>query len=187
MNLSEFVAEWNGKYCDFDHVYGAQCVDIIQYYERDVIEGPPLTGNAVDIFQTYPKRFYQRIANGPNNFPSPGDIPIWGQDNVAGTGVYGHIAIALHADVDGFVVLGQNWPTNSPCHEQSHNYHGVLGWLHPQVSVTAPARPAPPVHTAAAYAAAAWIAQLDGLTTNVPVAACVARKEAIKAWIASHP
>jgi hypothetical protein len=31
-----------------------------------------------------------------------------------------------------FTSFDQNWPLNSLCHFQNHNYTGVLGWLHPK-------------------------------------------------------
>ena len=50
ITLKQFIALHDGKYLDFDHVYGAQCVDLVQFYLRDVLGLPPLPGNAINEF-----------------------------------------------------------------------------------------------------------------------------------------
>ncbi len=44
-----------------------------------------------------------------------------------------------------------------------------------------------PGPTAADYAAAAWVAYVDALSSSVPVAQCIAHKAAIRAFVATHP
>lgn len=132
MTLQDFFNKYNGQGVDFDGAYGNQCVDLAQFYNHDVVGAPRLTGNAVDIWNTYPKDFYDRIANTPTNAPVAGDIIIWGASVGGG---FGHIAICQSAGVSAFTSFDQNWPTGSKVHFQSHDYKGVLGWLHLKKSV----------------------------------------------------
>lgn len=128
MTAQEFFNKYNGVGLDFDGYYGDQCVDEVQYYNRDVVGAPALTGNAIDIFTTYPKDFYDQVTNTPDGVPQVGDIVIWGTS----IGQYGHIAIFVKGDPNQFTSFDQNWPLNSLCHFQPHNYSGVVGWLHPK-------------------------------------------------------
>jgi hypothetical protein len=128
MNATEFFAAYDGKGVDFDGYYGDQCVDLAQFYERDVIGGPPFTGNACDIWTTYPQSYYTEVTNTPTNVPILGDVLIW---SGALNGGYGHIAIFSRGDALDFMSFDQNWPEGSPCHFQEHDYSYVLGWLHP--------------------------------------------------------
>jgi hypothetical protein len=191
MHLQEFIDTWNGRRCDFDNAYGSQCEDLAQYWNRDGVGAPPLTGNAVDAWHSASATAYTRIPNAAGNAPSPGDIVIWQQSAAAGTGVYGHIAIAVHGDPHSFVSFDQNWPTGSPCHLQTHDYDGVIGWLHPHVDVVGappkpPPPPPPPAPTPDAYAAAAWISAIQKMSIRVPVAQCAARKAEVLEWLKTH-
>jgi hypothetical protein len=124
--LDAFITKWNYKYADFDNNYGPQCMDIVQYYNRDVNKAPFLVGpNAVDVYTTYPKTAYTRIAFAPGLVPLKGDIVIWG----LGLGPYGHIAIFQSGNTSRFSSFDQNFPLNSRCHVQDHSYYAVLGWL----------------------------------------------------------
>lgn len=139
MTLDEFIAKWDGKGIDFDGAYGFQCVDLAQQYNKDCLGNPPFSGNAVDIWTTYPKDYYEQIVNTPNNKPQKGDIVIWGR----GLGQYGHIDVCARDDASTIAFTGydQNWPLGSVCHVQSHTYFAVLGWLRPKVAVPTPQSP----------------------------------------------
>ncbi len=139
--LDDFVHEWDGKGIDFDHAYGFQCVDLVQQYNKECLGFPPFTGNAIDIWTTYPKDSYDQIPNTPQNFPSKGDIVIWG----SAIGIFGHIDVcaADGATTGNFTGFDQNWPLGSVCHIQAHTYFGVLGWLHPKDPVVPPETPTP--------------------------------------------
>lgn len=191
LTLTQFLAKYTGTYTDFDNAYGPQCEDLAQQFNRDCVGGHAFTGNAVDAWQTYDSADYARIPNADSNAPAPGDIVIWGQSTVAGTGIYGHIAVAVHGDSHSFVSLDQNWPTGSSCHLQTHDYAGVIGWLHPHVDVVeAPPKPAPQpapaVPSADDYAAASWISNIQKMTVRVPVAQCAARKADVLTWLRTH-
>lgn len=147
MTVQDFFDRYNNKGIDYDNYYGFQCMDLANEYNRDVVGGPFLVGpNAKDVWDSYPQDKYERIENTPEGVPTKGDIVIWG----VGVGPYGHIAVFDHGDVNTFVSFDQNWPINSLCHYQVHNYNGVLGWLRPKmtpnpapVPVPAPTPPTP--------------------------------------------
>lgn len=127
MTLQEFINKYNGQYVDFDGYYGPQCVDLAQFWSKN-LGGPQFTGDAADIYgQGSP--FYTSIPNTPDAVPVPGDIVIWGG---ALNGGPGHIAVFVSGNSSSFSSFDQNWPLNSPCHIQYHNYNYVVGWLHPK-------------------------------------------------------
>jgi len=129
MTYEEFKNKYNGQPIDFDGAYGDQCVDLAQQYNKECLNGPFLVGDgAKDIFFTFPASIYECIYNEATNFPSQGDIVIWGTL----IGPWGHIAIFDHGDASSFVSFDQNWPLDSKCHFEGHDYYGVLGWLHPK-------------------------------------------------------
>lgn len=124
-SVDAFVKKYNKKYLDFDGAYGYQCMDLAQFYNKEVNKAAPLTGNAVDVIKTYPKTAYTFIANTPKGIPKKGDIMLWNE----GLGPWGHIAIFLSGDVTGFKSFDQNFPIGSNCHIQQHSYYAVAGWL----------------------------------------------------------
>lgn len=125
MTVSEIFTLLDGVFVDYDGYFGDQCVDLAQVVNR-FYGAPNLTGNAKDIWNTYPQAIYTRIVNGPNNFPNEGDIVIWG----SGIGPAGHIAIARKGCTGlNLKTFDQNFPTGSRCHSVDHNYNSVLGWL----------------------------------------------------------
>jgi hypothetical protein len=131
ITFDAFIAKYQGRFVDVDHAFGAQCVDLANAYCGEVLGVDRLSGNAIDIWRTAPAS-WQRATNAPTNAPGKGMVVIWGQNAIAGTGVYGHIAIAVEDQgVSTFSSLDQNWPTGSPCHLQRHTYDGVVGWLVP--------------------------------------------------------
>lgn len=138
MTVQEFLTKYNGKGIDYDGYYGFQCMDLANQYNKEVVGAPRLTGNAVDVWNTYPQTHYDRIANTPTGVPLKGDILIWSQ----GVGQYGHIAVFYQGDMLKFTSFDQNWPVGSICHFQPHNYNYLLGWLHPK---TVPPVPQVPV------------------------------------------
>lgn len=137
MTYSEFVTKWNLKPCDRDEVYGDQCVDLAHQYAVEVVghDIPPVAG-AKDEWGYTSIEGYTKVSNSATNVPVQGDIIIWSHV----IGAYGHIAIFDHGDAVSFISFDQNWPLNSKCHLQAHDYFGVLGWFHPQPPV-----PLPPV------------------------------------------
>jgi len=140
MTLNEFVQANDGKFLDFDGVYGNQCVDLVKYWEQNI--GAPIThGNAIDYKENWQLGGYVWVDNTPTGVPRAGDIVVWSiKPN-------GHVAIFLSGDTNSFDSFDQNWPVGSPCHFQHHSYTNVSGWLHPMVLDPsldlAPAEPTP--------------------------------------------
>lgn len=139
MTLDEFVTQWTGKFADFDGAYGAQCVDLFNYYNRDVVGAPfigtPLTGGAADLWENFSSsaapEFYDQIRNTPDLVVQEGDVVVWAA-NTPRTGPAGHVAIGLAgADTNQFTSFDQNYPDGSLPHKQQHDYVGVYGVLRP--------------------------------------------------------
>lgn len=135
LQLQDFINLNNNKFLDFDGAYGAQCVDLVQFWAQN-LGLPKFHGNAIDLaLQGSPNCPF--ISNTANN-PSPGDIMIWGaapSDPYLQTGPNGHTAIYVSGDTNSFNSFDQNFPTGSTCHiYHHHNYNAVVGWLHPLTS-----------------------------------------------------
>ena len=134
MIADDFFNKYNGKGVDWDGYYGFQCVDLYRQYVKEVVgcpQSPGVTG-AADIWDTYLKEYFDRIANTPEGVPTKGDIVIWSKN--AGGG-FGHVGIASVGDTNTFTSFDQNWPVGSVCHFQPHNYTNVLGWLRPKAQI----------------------------------------------------
>jgi len=139
MTIDQFLTKYANKSNDYDGVYGFQCFDLFQFYNRDVVGAPFVKGAAAkDIWNTYPRAFYEQIDNGPTNYPKKGDVLVWGEKY----GIYGHVAIASedgNPQNDSFTVLSQNDPVGVPSIYKTYNdWKGVLGWLRPKAQVTDP-------------------------------------------------
>ena len=130
MNIDQFLKQYENKSWDFDGMYGNQCFDLFQFYNRDVVGAPFVTGgSAKDIWNTYPRAFYEQIANGATNFPVRGDVVVWGDKY----GAWGHVAICTEADVNKFTCLSQNDPAGVPSIYKTYtDWKGVLGWIRPK-------------------------------------------------------
>lgn len=107
---------------------GGQCVDLVNLWSAQ-LGASHLWGNAVDLLRTASTAEWTVTLNDPTNAPPPGAIVVWGQSSAAGTGQYGHCAVALVATSSVLLVLEQDWPWGSPVRWGSHTYDGVQGWL----------------------------------------------------------
>jgi hypothetical protein len=105
--VDAFVAKWNGKYADYDLVYGAQCFDLFNFYNRDVVHAARASGMyAYQIWDTYDRSKYTRVAAGST--PRKGDVAVWSSSYPNGSGGAGHVAIVLGTSGSGFTALTQN-------------------------------------------------------------------------------
>jgi len=93
----------------------------------DVNNKPHIWGNADQLLANADPKVYKRTVNIPTNYPPPGAIVCW--DSSWGGG-YGHTAIVVAANVNALVVFEQNDPDGSPPVVATHNYNGIVGWLH---------------------------------------------------------
>jgi hypothetical protein len=132
MTFKEFYEKYKGMYLDFDGYYGPQCVDLVQYWSRE-LGGARFSGNAKDIIDQ-PGRTYQVILNARTNIPSEGDIVVWNKNMGVGNG---HTGIATgKGDINTFEVFQQNDPYATPAKLKTYNYNNVIGWLHPRAITT---------------------------------------------------
>lgn len=132
MTVTEFFDKYNGKAIDFDKYYGAQCMDVWQQFNKEVMSGPHIPSPAAaDVWalNNYPTNLYDKVANTPDGVPQKGDVVIWNKKSGGG---YGHIAIFNEGDASRFTSMDQNWPSGSICHFQEHTYTNVYGWLRPR-------------------------------------------------------
>lgn len=132
MNLAQFVAENNGQGLDFDGYYGDQCVDLVQFWAKN-LGTHTFYGDAKDIIDQAGSD-YIRINNTPDNFPSEGDIVVW-RANGKVTGPAGHVDIAYgNCTRDSYDGFDQNWLGHQYSEIiKNHPYSDVVGWLHPKI------------------------------------------------------
>ena len=119
-----------GKFLDYDKVYGAQCVDLVHYYYAYFGKASYATGNGCDFVNNKLPDGWTRIKNTSDFVPQPGDIAVWGKE----LSQYGHVAIILSADAHSFVSMDQNWPRGSACKKVTHNYNKFWGVIRPNFS-----------------------------------------------------
>ncbi len=119
MTLESFYQTWNGKYCDFDHAYGPQCTDVVKEYLKDVLNLPPIPGNAID-YTKHP------LFIPKNGHPEPGDILVFDYPPV------GHVSICVWWSELQVGCFGQNDPVGSPCGFKVYSYKDILGWIRPK-------------------------------------------------------
>ena len=131
--FQQFLNQVNGKYVDFDGVYGFQCFDLVNKWSTTLGYRPFGGLYAYGIFDQ-PQGNYSQIKNTPDAVPQAGDIIVW---NSRYGGGYGHTAIATGTgNTSYFESLDQNYPTGSPAHIVRHSYDGVIGWLRPNKLTT---------------------------------------------------
>lgn len=137
INFEEFVAKHNGNYVDWDKKFGPQCVDLIRYYQNEVLNVPlgtiPAANTAKQIFLNFPNagnQYFTKIIApyGSPLVPDKGDIIFWGFYPFI-TGLAGHVAICSNAGIWQFISFDQNYSKPNFCRYVNHNYRGVLGWL----------------------------------------------------------
>jgi hypothetical protein len=123
LTLDDFIKKYDGRYIDYDGMYGNQCKDLFSLYNSEVVGVPfYVVGNAIDLWKNSPDEYYDKIKLNPRR----GDVVIWGM------GEFGHVAIYLDGDENNFTSLDQNYPVDSPVHKQNHNYKNVIGYLRPK-------------------------------------------------------
>lgn len=86
LSIKQFVDKYNGKAVDFDKKFGAQCVDLFNFYNSEVVGAPwigtPATGGARDLYEVEnPERakFYKKLA--ADSQLQPGDVEVAGEPN----------------------------------------------------------------------------------------------------------
>jgi len=121
MNLKEFIKKYTGiKVGTTDGNFG-QCTGLVHKY-IEKLNLSHFWGDAKDFLNNAPNNEWIKIPNSPEGIPLPGDAIVW-------DGEYGHTALFVEGDVNGFTSFDQNYPLGSTPHLQYHNYDNVIGWL----------------------------------------------------------
>ncbi|MFT4245058.1 MAG: CHAP domain-containing protein [Micrococcaceae bacterium] len=113
--------------------YGAQCVDLFDYYFQDMTgEDPPMVEGAKDLWDM-PGNIGTYFKQVPaSETPQQGDVAIWGSSWGGG---YGHVAIVIKSADDGNIqVLANNvdGSGSQPALVNNSSTSGLLGYLRPQ-------------------------------------------------------
>jgi hypothetical protein len=118
------------RYMDFDGQFGAQCVDVFQYYNRDVVGGPQVWGNGKDYWpQAALMGKYTRL--GPGVTAQFGDVMCWnGHYGLVNGIMYGHIAVVIKDLGNGWVECFTQNPGNA--HIANLSKQGLQGYLRPK-------------------------------------------------------
>lgn len=111
MDLTSFVNTYIKTKVDYDHAYGAQCVDLFRQYCVDVLDIPEHTGaveGAKDLWRNYQnlpkeKKYFVRTASTIK--ADPGFVAIFDKSP---TNTFGHVAIVLADLGQQLLVLEQN-------------------------------------------------------------------------------
>ncbi|ARQ07275.1 Putative cell wall hydrolase LytN [Macrococcoides canis] len=98
---------YEGKYINFDGVYGMQCMDLAVDYVY-WLTGIRMWGNARDAINNDFEGQFTVCENTPSFQQQRGDIAVFTRG--AFDNLYGHIAIVYNSgDLNGCMVLEQNW------------------------------------------------------------------------------
>lgn len=140
MTVQEFFNKYNGRFVDYDGAYGAQCVDLMRQYCKDVrgVNGytaiPP-RGSAKNIYYNFVNnKYFTKIPNTPSGIPKRGDILFFKTSTWFPFlfGFDGHVGIVDSADLYNIFLFNQNYPTGSVCKFTKFKYKDCLGWLRPR-------------------------------------------------------
>lgn len=124
-----------GQALDFDGQYGAQCVDLFNFYFQYLTGRNPYSAgfgvnSAYQLFDVRDGDF-DYIVNNPNDanqMPNAGDIMIF-NGGLPGSGGHGHVAVFVSGDSSAFTVYEQNWG-GMFVKKQTHPWTGYeRGWL----------------------------------------------------------
>lgn len=129
MTLDEFLTAHSGKFLDYDGMYPGECVDLIKYYNKQVIGAPQWMGDPKTYIRNPAPAYYEYKENRLLYIPPRGAIAIWNGNVGHGRG---HVAIVLTAGIIGFDSIDQNWPKGSAVTQVHHTYNNVLGYLIPR-------------------------------------------------------
>ncbi len=94
-----WINQFNNRYVDYDGKFGAQCVDLYNFYTSGFVGGDPMMGRvgyAGDIYNNYDPRVYQRLPRGGSG--RMGDVAVFGRG--PGTPLT-HVAIVVGDNGDG--------------------------------------------------------------------------------------
>lgn len=137
ISVEQFASKYDGKAVDFDKKYGAQCVDLFNFYNSEVIGAPfigtPATGGARDLYEVdcaVRAEFYKKLP--ADTSVQEGDVLVYGEPNGRyienGRVIFlGHVRIALK---NGFFIEQNGKKANSTTISKD-KVGGLLGVLRP--------------------------------------------------------
>ncbi|MDW4424044.1 N-acetylmuramoyl-L-alanine amidase, partial [Staphylococcus saprophyticus] len=130
-----------GYWWDFDLAFGAQCVDLANYY-WNYLTGGRLAGYYAKDIPT--ANNFDGLAtvykNTPNFLPQKGDIVVFHSGYGGGAG---HVAIVWSANLNTFVSLDQNWYGGAQSNPRevaqliTHTYDNPMYFIRPYYKATA--------------------------------------------------
>lgn len=120
MALQDFINANSGHALDYDGYYGAQCVDLVNFWARTLGSGPFSGPTALNLVAPAGWRW---VANSPSGVPPEGAVVKY---NFAPAG---HVSIArAGGNTNSFPSFDQNWNGHHYCEPVTHDYAHVLGW-----------------------------------------------------------
>lgn len=108
MNLIDFVKKWQGRKCDFDGHFGAQCVDLFRQYCKEVLNVSqcPSVNGAKDLSKRHGELNAVQLYNGKEVCPNVGDVVVY---DATDSNPYGHVAIVFQiVDATTYIVFEQD-------------------------------------------------------------------------------
>lgn len=137
ISVQQFAEKYEGKSIDFDKAFGAQCVDLFNFYNQDVVGGEwvgtPVTGGARDLWEaSIPARDASYRKLPASTKLQIGDVLIYGQphgrvSDKSGQKFYGHVAVYL----GNGRLIQQNARNNQRTTIEALFTTGLLGVLRP--------------------------------------------------------
>lgn len=137
ISVEQFKEKYEGKAVDFDKKYGAQCVDLFNFYNSEVVGAPfigtPATNGARDLYEVdsaVRAQFYKKLP--ADTSVQEGDVLVYGEPNGryidAGRVIFlGHVRIALK---NGYFIEQNGKKANTTTVSQD-KVGGLLGILRP--------------------------------------------------------
>lgn len=140
ITFDAFKSRHLGNKADYDKMHGGECVDLYNFYMRDVFGLNPYRFGGVNSayqlrenLKKYPE--IQWIDNNPNDanqIPPKGSIVIFSK-NLPGSGGHGHVGICDDGTSSAslFVFDQQGHPNEAlekPPASRRYNWNNVLGW-----------------------------------------------------------
>jgi hypothetical protein len=129
-----FITQYNNKYLDYDGAYGAQCVDLYNFYATKFAGADPMMGRvgyAADIFNNYDARAFNRLPAGNGRM---GDVAVF---NFGPGTPSSHVAIVVGDNGNGTLrVLQSNaTPQGSAGNSVISNISKatLMGYLRPKM------------------------------------------------------
>jgi hypothetical protein len=128
--VDAFVTRYTNKYVDYDGRFGAQCVDLFNFYNRDVIgAGFVSVDLAWQLYAAAPTAKYDKLP--ANATPRKGDVAIWASNKPASKGG-GHVAIVLSVPSAGSITVFEQNAQGSPSVVRTESTAYLTGYLRPR-------------------------------------------------------